>query len=146
MEGEQVERNDVASERPIPTITHVSKPFWDAAQEDRLVVQKCRACGAVMFLPRSWCIECGARALAWQEVKPTGTIYSITVSRVVMMNYPGWSSALPVGLGIIELDAGPRMYGVVTSGQIPQWKIGDRVRAVFRKCGDVKIPEFVAME
>lgn len=140
-----MESSSVVPGRPIPAITHVTKPFWDAAREDRLIVQKCGNCGEVMFLPRSWCVECGARALAWEEVDPTGSIYSITVSRMVMMNYPGWKSALPVGLGIIELDAGPRMYGVVTGGEGGQGRIGDRVRAVFRDYGDVKVPEFVVV-
>jgi hypothetical protein len=41
--------------KPLPEITAESKPFWDACARHQLLVQTCRACGAVQYYPRCLC-------------------------------------------------------------------------------------------
>ncbi len=129
--------------KPLPEITDLTRPFWSAAKEGRLVMQKCTRCGTFDFFPKPWCIECGHRGLEWVEVKPQGTVYSHTVARVVMMNYPAWKDDIPLVLCIIDLDDGPRMYGQLTHCSPEQVRIGMRVKAYFEDVSDqAAIPKF----
>ena len=40
-------------------------PFWRAARERRLVVQRCASCGACQFYPRPFCLACSGLELEW---------------------------------------------------------------------------------
>ena len=129
--------------KPLPVITDLTRPFWTAAKEGRLVLQKCGQCGTFNFHPKPWCIECGSRDLAWTDARPMGTVYSFTVSRSVAMNYPGWEKDLPVLLCLVDLDDGARMYAQVTDCSPEAMRIGMRVRAHFEDIGpDAGIPKF----
>jgi uncharacterized protein len=130
-------------DKPIPAMTHLTQPFWDAAKQGRFVLQRCAKCGTYNFFPKPWCIECGSRDLSWTDAKPSGTVYSFTVSRVVAMNYPGWEKELPVVMGLLDLDDGPRMYAQVIGCAPEDVSIGMRVTACFEPLGnELVIPKF----
>ena len=131
------------SNKPLPTITDLTRPFWTAAKAGRLVLQKCDRCGTFNFHPKAWCINCGSRALTWTEAQPTGTVYSFTISRSVAMNYQGWQADLPVLMCLIDLDDGARMYGQLTSCRPEDIRIGMRVSVWFESISDeAGIPKF----
>ena len=133
---------DIAN-KPLPVITDLTRPFWTAAKEGRLVMQKCANCGTVNFHPKPWCIECGSRDLEWTDIKPKGTVYSFTISHTVAMNFPGWKDDLPVLLGLIDLDDGARMYAQVTHCTPEDIHIGMRVSAYFEAISEeAGIPKF----
>lgn len=129
--------------KPLPQITDLTRPFWTAAKNGRLVLQKCGKCSTFNFFPKPWCIECGSRDLNWTDAKPFGTIYSFTISRSVAMNFPGWEAELPVLMSLIDLDDGVRLYGQVTGCAPEELKIGMRVEAYFEDISDeAGIPKF----
>ncbi len=132
-----------AAGRPLPEITDATRPFWSAAKNRKLVVQKCGRCGTLNFLPKPWCIDCGSRKLDWVEVSGKGTVYSFTTASKVMMNYPGWKADLPVTLGIIDLDEGARMYGQLVGAKPENFRIGMKVKAIFEDISpEAGIPKF----
>lgn len=129
--------------KPLPVITDLTRPFWTAAKNGKLVLQKCQRCGTFNFHPKPWCIECGSRELVWTDAKPMGTVYSFTISRTVAMNYPGWEKDLPVLLCLIDLDDGARMYAQVTDCSPEEIRIGMRVKVHFEDISDeAGIPKF----
>ena len=129
--------------KPLPTITDLTRPFWTAAKEGRLVLQKCDHCGTFNFHPKAWCINCGSRALTWTEAQPTGTVYSFTISRSVAMNYQGWQADLPVLMCLIDLDDGARLYGQLTDCRPEDIRISMRVKVWFESISDeAGIPKF----
>lgn len=133
---------DIAN-KPLPVITDLTRPFWTAAKNRKLVLQKCQRCETFNFHPKPWCIECGSRELVWTDAKPTGTVYSFTISRTVAMNYPGWEKDLPVLLCLIDLDDGARMYAQVTDCSPEEIRIGMRVKVHFEDISDeAGIPKF----
>jgi len=135
--------SDSILNKPLPDITDQTRPFWTAAKEGRLEMQKCPSCGTLNFHPKPWCIECGTRGLEWVEVSPTGTVYSYTISRSVAMNYPGWQAELPVLLCLIDLDDGVRLYGQVTDCDAQVIQVGMRVGVHFESISDdAGIPKF----
>jgi len=132
-----------AQAKPLPQITDLTRPFWTAAKNRKLVMQKCTRCGTMNFYPKAWCVECGNRDLQWVETKPTGTVYSYTVATAVMMNFPGWKDDLPIVLGIIDVDDGARMYGQITDCAPDKVHIGMRVQAYFADISEeAAVPKF----
>ena len=41
--------------KQIPVPTELGKPFWDAANEKKLVVQNCSSCGTLHYPPKQSC-------------------------------------------------------------------------------------------
>ncbi len=131
------------SGKPLPQITDLTRPFWTAAKQGKLVLQKCAKCSTFNFFPKPWCIECGSRELNWTDAKTGGTVYSFTISRSVAMNFPGWEAELPVLMCLIDLDDGVRLYGQVKGCKPEDMKIGMRVEAFFEDISDeAGIPKF----
>ena len=131
------------AKKPLPVIDDLTRPFWTAAKEGRLVMQKCTKCATVNFHPKPWCIECGCRDLKWTDIKPEGTVYSFTVSYTIAMNYQGWEDELPVLFCLIDLDDGARMYAQVTHSNPEDIHIGMRVKAYFEAISEeAGIPKF----
>ncbi|MGB6119750.1 MAG: Zn-ribbon domain-containing OB-fold protein [Mesorhizobium sp.] len=130
-------------DKPLPTVTDMTRPFWEGAHDGRLMMQKCRHCQTVNFHPKPWCIECASRDLVWTEMKPAGIVYSYTVSHAVAMNHMGWKDDLPVILALVDIDDGARMYAQVTHAAPADMKIGMRVTAHFETIADgIGIPKF----
>ncbi len=135
--------NDLYVGKPLPVITDQTRPFWTAAKNGKLVLQKCSRCATFNFHPKPWCIECGSRELVWTDAKPFGTVYSHTVSYTVAMNFPGWTADLPVVVCLIDLDDGARMYGQVTDCAPEDIHIGMRVEVHFEPISpEASIPKF----
>lgn len=136
-------KSEGALHKPLPRITDLTRPFWTAAKERRFVLQKCGRCATFNFPARPWCVECGSRELSWVDAKPTGTVYSYTISRSVAMNYPGWSDDLPLVMCLIDVDDGARMYAQLTGCAPEQVQIGMRVEVHFEDISDeAGIPKF----
>ena len=92
-------------ERPAPVPNALTKPFWDACNERRLVLQNCTACERLHYPPAQKCTKCGSDKLVWKEVKGRGHIdvsFVIRDSRV-----KGFQSAQPVNFAVITLDEDP---------------------------------------
>ena len=138
---------DFSLPKPLPDVTDMTRPFWEAARNRQLVLQKCQQCETFNFLPKPWCIECGSRDLVWTEAKPFGTVYSFTISRNVAMNFQGWTDDLPVVMCLIDLDDGVRMYGQVTDCSPEDIHIDMRVAVHFEDISEeLAIPKFRPIE
>ena len=65
-------------ERPAPVPNELTKPFWDACNERRLVLQICTSCERLQYPPTRRCDECGlADSFEWKEVQGRGTLTCI---------------------------------------------------------------------
>jgi uncharacterized protein len=103
-------------------------PFWAAARESRLVVQKCRGCGYLRWPPAAICPECLDPVASWEQVSAAGSLYSFaTYHRSFDRSL---AADIPYTVGLVELDAGPRMYGRVLA-EPEALTVGGRVAAVF---------------
>ncbi|MGO8797994.1 MAG: Zn-ribbon domain-containing OB-fold protein [Roseiarcus sp.] len=127
---------------PGPTITALSAPFWKAAQEGRLVLQRCESCGRPVFYPRGHCPHCWGRELTWREASGRGRLKSH--STVHRPGHPGWLPIAPFTVGLIELEEGPTMLSfILEDGEGPPpvgapmglspTQIGKRILPCFRK-------------
>jgi uncharacterized OB-fold protein len=107
----------------------LSAPFWEAASEGRLVLQRCDSCGAHQHYPRPFCLACDGEALSWTDASGLGTVYSqATVHVPVHPQLPP-----PYVIAVVELDEGPRLTTNIVDGET---SIGERVRVVWRDRAD----------
>ncbi len=127
--------------KPLPRPSTESRPFWEAAREHRLVLQKCGACARFWFPPSRCCPHCRSAKNDWTEVKGTGKVFSfVTYHRLY---HPGWERDLPYVVAVIELDEGPRLLSTVTGIAAERVQCDMPVRVVFEDVtDDVTLPKF----
>jgi len=120
-----------APSKPDPIVSVWAKYFWDAAKENKLVIQKCDACSDMIFYPRIACPNCGADKLSWVEVSGRGKIYTYTV---VESNAPSaFVADMPFVLAVIELDEGVRMMSNIVDCDPYSVECDQPVQVAFEK-------------
>jgi hypothetical protein len=92
-----------------------TKPFWDAAREGQLVVQRCTDCGHLRFPPHPGCPECHGLASAWKAVSGGASLWSFVV--VHGPTLPAFQDRVPFPVAVVTLDEAPhlRMVGNLVS-------------------------------
>jgi uncharacterized protein len=106
--------------RLAPIVTLDAKFFWDGADKEQFLGEKCADCGKLRFPPRPMCPHC--HSVRREEVKLSGrgTVYSWILPRHPM---PFGFKESPI-VAVIELEEGYRLvsnlYGIefkdVTAG------------------------------
>ena len=91
--------------RPLPVPDDLTRPFWAAAAERRLVVQRCDGCGFWQQPPAPLCQRCAGTNLAFQPVSGRGRIYTYTT--MYQKNVAGFEQAVPYVNLVVELDEQP---------------------------------------
>ncbi len=71
--------------------------------------------------------------MEWIEVAPLGQLWSFAVYHRALD--PAFAEMIPYAVGLVELDAGPKMYGIMSDDET-HLQIGQRVRAVFDRLND----------
>jgi uncharacterized protein len=125
----------------LPQTDALSAPYWKAAAEGRLLLQRCEACGNHQFYPRAHCIRCGSFDPVWEEASGRGVVHTFSV--IHRNGSPGFADELPYVVAIIELAEGPRMTANVVGVDPGEVVVDMPVRATFTKVsGDLALPQF----
>jgi uncharacterized OB-fold protein len=127
--------------KPLPRITAETRPFWDGCVQGELRYQQCRACHHVQFYPRVLCVACSSTELSWQPAAGTGTVHAVTV--VYRAPTPAFRGDVPYAIALVDIDEGFRMMGNVVGTDPEQVAIGNRVRVVFERRGEIALPQFM---
>ena len=123
--------------RPIPAPgRNPGNAAWlDAANEGRLMIGRCAACGEPHFHPRPICPFCFSDDTALEASAGVGTIYSCSVLR---------RAETPYCIAYVTLDEGPTLLSNIVECDLDAVRIGQRVRVVFRPAEDGQaVPLFV---
>jgi uncharacterized OB-fold protein len=128
-------------ERPRPSRTDLTAPFWDAAAAGQLVVQRCLNCGELRHYPRPMCPACYGTQAEWCPLSGRGEIYSYTVAHQAF--HPFWADRVPYVIATIELEEGVRMVSEMPSLTPDTVAIGLAVEVGFEPIGDgLHLPVF----
>lgn len=126
---------------PEPMADALALPWWNAASEHRLVVQRCKKCGATQLPPSPVCSECRSNESDWQEVSGKGTVYTYTaVHRPMAAN-----QELPFIIAVIALEdsGGVRMMSNLVEVAADDIEIGMPVEVVWENMSaDLAVPRF----
>ena len=95
--------------RPSPKITSLSAPYWEAAAQGRLLLQKCASCGKVRHYPRMLCDACYSAQTDWVQASGRGKVHSWTVCHHAF--HPSFVAELPYTLVTVDLEEGVRALG-----------------------------------
>jgi uncharacterized OB-fold protein len=118
----------------LATADPMTRQYWAAAAEHRLLVQRCAGCGHHQFYPRPFCLACSSRRIAWQQVTGRGWVYSLTTVRIPV--HPDLPP--PYVVALVDLDEGPRLL----TNLVGECAVGDRVRVHWERRDDLVVPVF----
>ena len=95
------------TKKPAPVVNDWAQPFWDAARQEKLFIQKCKDCERHIFYPRIACPHCFSDNVEWIEASGKGVVYSYTV---VENNAPSaFINDIPYVVAVVRLDEGVQM-------------------------------------
>lgn len=129
---------------PIPE--DVDRGFFEAANEDRLVIQNCTACNRLQHPPQATCTSCGAgdSELEWKQMSGRGTIYSYAV--IYDTPVAAMQPDQPYNCAIIALDEDPgiKMLSHLPGTPVDEVPMDAPVEVVFEvtQATGQKVPEW----
>jgi uncharacterized OB-fold protein len=89
-------------EMPVPLVEPLTEPFWAAARDHRLVIQRCTECGTFRHLPHVMCGVCQSSSYEWVESAGRGTVYTYTI--VTHSVHPATAGVVPYNVVVVQLD------------------------------------------
>jgi uncharacterized OB-fold protein len=126
---------------PLPEITSVSEPFYRAAREHRLIIQRCKDCKKNIFYPKSICPHCLSKDFEWYDSSGKGKVYSYTIVEAAAPE--AFQGAVPYVLGVIDLKEGVRMLSWIVDCKHEDVKCDMDVEVTFKDLDDkVALPMF----
>lgn len=119
---------------PAPELNPEIEAYFAAADEGRLLVKTCIACGEAFHYPRALCPFCRSDETEWREASGKGEIYSFTVLRRM---------PIPYAVASVQLAEGPRMITNIVDCDFGSLRCGLPVRVVFKPSeGGSAVPMF----
>jgi len=131
--------------KPVPIVNDWARPFWDAAKEEKLIIQKCKDCGKHIFYPRIACPHCSSDSVEWINASGKGTVYSFTV---VESNSPSaFVNDIPYVVAVVRLDEGVQMLSNIVGCDPDAVRFDMPVEVTFERLDDeFTLPKFKPAE
>ncbi len=102
--------------------------FFRFLKEKKLMAAKCSRCGTMYLPPRPLCSNCYSKDLEWVQFKPSGILATFTVIHVAPEPF---QSMAPYAYGIIELENGLRLPGIIRNVEREKLKVGTELTVDF---------------
>ena len=119
--------------------TELTRPFWDALREGRLIVQRCSACDRTFFRPEVACPHCLSTEWQWVESSGRGTLYSFSV----VHRAPSPAFTAPFIFAAIDMEEGWTMFSNVIGIAPDEARIGMKLKVSFEHPSDtLSLPLF----
>ena len=115
--------------KPYPVPTPVTEPFWQALNDERVLLQRCDDCEDWIFYPRTNCPRCLGTSLTWKEVSGAGTVYTYTIAR--QPTSPHFVDETPQAILMVDLDEGVRLTSTLVEQDLESVTVGARVTPFF---------------
>jgi uncharacterized protein len=133
-------------EKPMPRVSTVNAPYFQAAAEGRFELQRCSYCGEHIYYPRVACPHCLATdGLVWTQVSGRGTVYSFAL--IHRPQHPALFEEVPIAFAAIQLKEGPLVLANVVNCPCENLRIGMSVRVITVKVtSQIGLPKFEPAE
>ena len=127
--------------KPLPSISGETKPYWDSCRRGQLLIQKCDSCGEYQFYPRGICANCWSNDIQWITSSGKGTVWTFTVT--YQNGTPGFAEDVPYVLALVELEEGVRMFTNIVECDPRSVTIGMPVEVTFvQATNQISVPYF----
>lgn len=126
---------------PLPGRNVDADPYWAAAREGRLLLQRSRRTGQWQFYPRHLMAGTLDGEIEWAEASGRGTVHSFSI--IHRAPTAAFEGRVPYVIALIDLEEGPRMLTNIVGGGALEVAIGDPVEVCFEEReGGFKLPQF----
>lgn len=126
-------------ERPLPETDGCAGDYWAAAREGRLIIQRCRSCGAAQHYGRPFCTACGGPQPDWVDASGRGTVLSFTV----VQRSPYDDLPAPYVVALVRLEEGVTLLAHIVDAPPADIRCDLPVRLEFRPLRDgFRLPVF----
>lgn len=131
----------MSAEKPLPRVNETTRPYWDAAREGRLLLQRCTGCATWIHYPRPWCPGCWSTDLEWTEASGRGRLVTYTI--VHQAPFESYAADAPYVLAVVRLEEGPQMMANLLEIEPERVTIDMPVEVTFeRRSGGFAVPQF----
>jgi uncharacterized OB-fold protein len=130
---------------PVPAASRETLPWWQAAAEHRLLVQRCEDCGRTRLPPGPLCPSCRSFNRGWLEVSGRGAVYTYTI--VHRAYVPSLAERLPYVVIVVELEGGggTRLTSNLVEVDPAEVRVGMEVEVVWEDLAPgLAVPRFRA--
>ena len=139
--GESMSERYFPDGMPPPLADSTTLPWWEAAADHRLVVQRCADCQGTRLPPAPVCAECRSAEYDWKEVPGAASVYTFTiVHRPIAAD-----QKLPFVIAVVALEdsGGLRMISNLVEVDPDDVEVGMAVEIVWEDMSeDLAIPRF----
>ncbi len=128
-------------EKPLPSPTTDTQPFWDYLKKHELRMQKCLQCGHIRYPPSMVCPKCHSMEAEWVKLSGKGKVFSFVIYHYVYNK--AFSNDIPYAAASIELEEGPRVMSNITGCKLEDIRIDMPVEVHFEDVTDeFALPKF----
>ena len=110
--------------------------FYKHVNEGKLLGGKCKNCGKLSLPPRPICDDCFSKEIEWVPVSTNGRLLTYTVIYVAPTQF---QSMAPYAVGIVELQDGPKIPGMIRGVALEEIKVGMDLKIDFGTCAATQI-------
>jgi len=115
------------SEKPPFTI----EQFYKNVNQGKLLAGKCVKCGKIHLPPRPVCDTCYSKEFEWTNLPTKGKLLTYTIIHIAPVKF---QSMAPYAMGIVQLENGIKIPGMIQGVPLDQVKIGMDLSLDFGKC------------
>jgi uncharacterized OB-fold protein len=105
--------------------------FYKFISQGQLMAGKCKKCGKIHLPPRPLCDNCYNKEFTWVTVTNRGKLITYTVIHIAPQQF---QHASPYAIGILQLENGNKLPGMITDIPHDQLQIGMDLTLHFTKC------------
>jgi uncharacterized OB-fold protein len=105
--------------------------FYKYLTQGKLMAGKCTKCGKIHLPPRPLCDNCYSQQFEWLEISGQGKLLTYSVIHIAPQQF---QALAPYAVGIVELENGLRIPGMIQGATEEQLKIGMELAIDFGAC------------
>jgi uncharacterized OB-fold protein len=105
--------------------------FYKFLAQSKLMAGKCTKCGKIHLPPRPMCDDFFGTEFTWTEISGKGKLLTYTVIHVAP---PQFQALAPYAVGIVQLDSGLKLPGMISGVPHEQIKVGMELAIDFKAC------------
>lgn len=120
---------DAATGRYLPFIYEEELPFWEAAKQRRIRLQRCGCCDRAWYPVGPACPHCFSMQWDWSQMSGRGRLHNYVVYHKAWTKW--FESRVPYAVIQVELEEGPRLTANLVDCELKDIRIGMAVAPVF---------------
>ena len=133
--------SETTFKQPLPIPNEDSYPYWNATNNNQLLLQHCKSCGRYRFPPQHLCPNCWSEDVEWLPVSGKGEVYTFAIARQAIR--PDWRDKVPYVVALVQLDEGPKIFSNVIDCAPENVEIGMKVAVTFEHVTEeMALPKF----